>query len=119
MKKITKNVAPKKSTTKKTNKNVVDLTMCQDMTDVFAAFGRAKAEKGLPINEVELEAIATNYVDAVISSLFTWNNTLMMDNDGNYTKLNLTVYNPEPVTKKAEKKPGFFKRIWNWITRKK
>lgn len=116
MKKITKKTSVAKKTSKK---NTVDLTMCQDMTDVFAAFARTKVEKGLPINDIELEAITRNYVDAVVSSLFTWNNTLMLDDNGNYTKMNLTVYSPEPVEKKVEKKPGFFKRLWNKITRKK
>ena len=60
--------------------------------------------------------------------MFTWNNAVLKNN-GKYVKLNLSVAEPKtyPVkdtdeetdTKVEVKKPGFFKRIWNWITGKK
>lgn len=124
MKKIIKKekmVAPKK--TSKKNEPILDLTNCEDGTDVFAAYGRIKVENSMPISDIELDAIITNHVDAILATMFTWNNTVMLKEDGTYTAMNLSIYQPEmPDTTdapKVEKKPGAFKRFWNWITRKK
>lgn len=127
MKKIIKKekmVTPKK-TTKKVKKSapIIDLTMAEDDIDVFAAYGRMKVEQGLPISPIELEAIITNHIDAILATMFTWNNVVMLKEDGTYVAMNLSVYKPETEEKadvevKPAKKPGIFKRFWNWITRK-
>lgn len=119
MKKTIKPVATKKTVKTKKNVPVVDITMCEDATDVYAAFGKTKVEKGLPISDVELDAIVTNFVDATVASMFTWNNTVMLDKTGKYVKMNLTEYVAENVPEQPKKKPGIFKRFWNWLIRKK
>ena len=116
-------VTPKK--TAKKNKPVIDLTMAEDATDVFAAYGRMKVNQNMPLTDLELDAIITNHVDAVIASMFTWNNTVMLDDNGKFVALNLSVYEPndipadEPAPNAEYKKPGFLKRVWNWLRGKK
>jgi hypothetical protein len=123
MKKVIKKekmVAPKKTTKTKKNEPILDLTMAEDDIDVFAAYGRMKVEQGKPILKEELDAIIANHIDAILATMFTWNNTVMLKEDGSYVALNLSVYKPEKTIKQVKvKKPGMFKRFWNWITRKK
>lgn len=122
MKKIIKKTSATK-VAKKTKKEtpIVDITNAVDDVDVFAAYAYAKVEKGEPITDTELFAAITNHVDAVLASLFTWNNTIMLIN-GEYVKMRLGLYEPTETvtdTPKKTKKPNIFKRFWNWITRKK
>lgn len=126
MKKVIKkeNMVTPKKTTKRTKKNepILDLTMAEDDIDVFAAYGRMKVEQNQPISQIELESIIANHVDAILATMFTWNNTVMLKEDGTYMAMNLSVYTPEKTEAaepKVEKKPNIFKRFWNWITRKK
>lgn len=122
MKKIIKKTSATK-VAKKTKKEtpIVDITNAVDDVDVFAAYAYAKVEKGEPITDTELFAAITNHVDAVLASLFTWNNTIMLIN-GEYVKMRLGLYEPTETitgTPKKTKKPNIFKRFWNWVTRKK
>jgi hypothetical protein len=118
MKKDTKKV------TKKTVKEfkpafVADLTDAESMTDVYVAFGLAKQDAGLPISDVELDAIIDKTIEISVRELtkmskeafdkathivsITGDEKLVFDADGGF----------------KVKKPNVFKRFWNWITRKK
>lgn len=85
--------------TKKTNKKVnpaftVDISKCQDANDMLLAFAYAKQEAGLPITNEELDAIIDdNMIIVVLAKRIC---------DCNCSK----------------KKP-WYKRFWNWLTRKK
>jgi len=72
---------------------IVDITKCEDGHDVLLAFAEAKQKAGFPITDEELNAM----VDV--------NSTVVVIHD-------TCAYE---VVK--EKKP-WYKRLWNWITRK-
>ena len=116
MKKDTKKV------TKKTVKEfkpafVVDLTDAKSMTDVYVAFGLAKQSAGLPISDVEFDAITDKIVEISVHELaemskeafdkatrivnITGDEKLVFDAKGGFTV----------------KKPNVFKRFWNWVTK--
>lgn len=101
-------------TTKRTKKPefILDLTTAENSTDVFAAFGMAKTKAGKPMEEIELQSLIENHLDALLTSMFTWNNTVMLDSNGRYIKMNLNIIKQEEP-KKEEKKPGFFKRLFS------
>lgn len=83
----------KKNTTKKIKPAyTVDITKCQDAFDVLCAFGKAKQKAGLPITDLELDAIIDD------------NKIVMIIQD---------------VCIMEKKKRPWYKRFWRWLTRKK
>lgn len=69
----------------------VDITKCEDAYDMLVAFGETKQKAGYPITDEELDAI--------------------IDNNS------YTVIIHDTCAYEVEKKP-WYKRFWNWITRK-
>ena len=113
----------KKTVTKKSVKKEVrpeifmDMVSDMDVNEMLAEYAIAKIRAGLPITEDELGYICKNVVSSVEGDMFNWNNTLMKVGPGEYIKFDMRVYEIEDTCEKTEKKPGFFKRIWNWITK--
>lgn len=105
-----------KKTIKKNTKEVkpafiVDLTHIEEPEDVYMAFGLAKQNAGLPINDIEFTAIIDHMLKFMIKSIgtsftasckeveITGDDKLVFDSKGNFTV----------------KKPNIFKRFWNWV----
>lgn len=95
-----------KKTTKKTSQTFeVNLVWCTTPSDIYAAFGLAKQQAGLPMTNTEFSTIVFKIIDA---------KTLMKELICSVCELF------QPIEFKYEqKKPNIFKRFWNWITRKK
>lgn len=129
----------KKINTKTTNPDfVVDLTKCVDSRDIRTAFIMAKAKSGIPVSEKDLDILIQEAIDSFIALMFEKGNTVMINNEGKLVPMNLVAKKKEEVKEEIkpdsedtkceskdetpepviEKKPGFFKRIWNKITRK-
>lgn len=112
MKKETKT----KKTTKKTisPKFIVDLTKAESATDVYAQFGLAKQEAGLPLSNEEFNAIILIVAGVAVESLGE-----VIDN----VAKSIEIKRGEKLVFDAKghftiKKPNIFRRFWNWITRK-
>lgn len=108
----TKTTAQKEKATKKVVKTVkplytVDLTGAETIDDVNLAFAVAKIKANQPLNYSDIEAIrwdaqleAAEAMASICAVMFP-------------TICSYTCEYCKP------KKVGFFKRMWNWITRKK
>lgn len=81
----------KKSTFKPTY--VVDITECENAQDMLVAFGNAKQKAGCPITDEELDAIIDD------------------------KSVMIVLHDICAYEVKDEKKP-WYRRLWNWITRK-
>ena len=107
-----------KKVIKKTKKPqfVVDLTNVENPVQLYAKFGLAKNEAGLPMLKDELNAImlvsglvGAEALGEILSEIpcksFEIKNgeKLVFDDKGKF----------------MVKKPNIFRRFWNWITRKK
>lgn len=84
---------------KKANKPAytVDLTDANTITDAIVAFALAKHNANIPLTDDELKSIVQYAVDMVPTQCLC----------------NVEVYEVTP------KKKPWYKRFWNWITRKK
>lgn len=109
-------------------KFIVDLTKAETYQDVLIEFAIAKTKAGVPITEDELNAIIKGSCDTMVDQLFRSNNAVLMEETGRIIPLTLRTLRkndvekqeiPAPTTEEVkEKKPGFFKRIWNKIAGK-
>ena len=113
MKKDTKKVT-KVSKKKFEPKFTVDLTNVQEPRDIYAKFGLAKHNAGLPMTDDELEAIIDKVADYTRDLLYY----KMLLNF-----IPVKIHDDEKITIDAKgnvevKKPNIFKRFWNWIRRK-
>lgn len=118
--------------TKKTFKPVftVDITDCETYGDVMLAIALAKALTFLSPEQYDrfLAASDRETIEAVLDTFFWDNNAIVWEEDGFITldlkKYELTddehaVINQTGLKIVPNKKPGIFKRFWNWITCKK
>ena len=109
----TKTTVQKEKTATKVTKTIkplytVDLTDVETIDEVGYAFAMAKFNAKQPLNEKDLEVIVWNAkVDAAIE-MASLAATILS-----------TMVLPSCVNCTCQKKPNVFKRIWNWITRKK
>ena len=110
--KTTKNT---KTTTKKAVKStkpafVVDATWCETIEDLLVAFAEAKYDAGIDLNKKEVDALVDKVLDDYTDELFQCHNCVVLDGD-NVLRLDAIKIEPD------EKTP-WYKRFWNWITRK-
>lgn len=73
---------------------IVDITKCEDVQDTLIAFGNAKQKAGYPITDEELDAIIDDKSAIIILH-------------------DICAYEVK------DEKKSWYKRLWNWITRKK
>lgn len=97
----------KKNTTKKSVKPtyVVDITWCKDIQDIAYAFAITKQKAGIPLSDNDVNAIRTEAVVPFMNAL----------EFAEYDVQNIIC----ACECKTEKKPGMFKRFWNWLTGRK
>lgn len=101
MKKTVKNV--------KTPSLVVDFTNQDNISNPKLAFISAKINQGKSLTENDINAMLDQMKQYVINKLFEDCNSLMLKN-GNILKCKVV---------ELIKKQPWYKRLWNWITRKK
>ena len=101
----------KKSTKKTKPTFVVDLTNATSVEDVKIAFVEAKVKAGVPITMNELLAYVRIGLD-IATELQNCNVTIIESDELALKMLKL-------IKKYENKKTPWYKRFWNWITRKK
>lgn len=104
MKKVTKTT----NSTKKPSL-VVDFTNQDNVNNPKLAFISAKINQGKSLTENDINAMLEQMKQYVINRLFDDCNSLILKN-GNILKYKIV---------EAIKKQPWYKRLWNWITRKK
>lgn len=104
MKKVTK------KTTKVTKpKYTIDMRNFDDVTADFIGW---KVKNRMPLTNSDIDTAASILLDSLLKELLPENGTAIVRQDGVYT--NGVVFNVEMKAKKP-----WYKRLWNWITRKK
>ena len=132
-KKSTKKVSVNKKATEKiefTPKYVIDITTCSTIDDILITFAIYKILYFEDINSVQAEALLS-YVRSTLEDVadvaLNKNEIIVYDELANrmrITRTFRTVRNSGETAVISDngitiKKPGIFKRFWNWITRKK
>lgn len=105
--------------TKKTKKPAfkpvftVDLTDCYDAEEVYEAILNAKFETKVPLTNYEISKFCEYKIcqalDMLIDDLFDGHNAIVMEGD------KIKAFDAIKVTVKLP----WYKRFWNWLTRKK
>lgn len=100
----------KKKITKKVNNAVytIDATWCTTCEDLAYEIARAKFAAGIALDERDIYAILYKYQQAMFPGK---KNCVIKDEDD---KLHFLTAVPH----KCEEKKPWYKRFWNWITRK-
>lgn len=105
--------------TKKTKKPAfkpvftVDLTDCYDAEEMYEAFLTAKFEAKVPLTSYEVgkfcEYKIVQALDSFVDDLFDGHNAVVIEGD------EIKTFDAVKVTIKQP----WYKRFWNWLTRKK
>ena len=85
----------------------VDVTHCLDDRDMIVAFAAAKVKAGLPISSNEYFATIYQTIDATMCA----SNIAEKLADNMISSIKTRI---KPI-----KRPNVFKRVWNWVARKK
>lgn len=89
----------------------VNLVNAQTPKDVYTAFALAKLQLMSPVEQAVLgEVLADNYFDEVSAMIFG----SIADQIAQHA-----IKVEEKKEETEEKKPGMFRKVWNWVTRKK
>lgn len=112
----------KKKVTKSTAAFTVDFTNIDSYDEAVYEIARAKFANNIPLSYDDMKAILCKYQDLMFSN---GNNCVIKDENGKIHffkaiphKCENTCKNCNNCTKCDTKKP-WYKRFWNWITRKK
>ena len=104
-------------TTKKTNKKefkpafIIDATNCETVEDFLIEKAWAKYDAGLDLNTKDVDALIDDAVDTTIDEIFDGHNAAVIEGD--------TIVGMTAVKVEVEEKKPWYKRFWNWLTRKK
>lgn len=93
-------------------KYTIDMTNAANMNDVTANFISQKISNGTKLTDLDISTIVSIVTDAILKDLMPEDCSAIVKDGGVYRKCTA-----ERVEVKA-KKP-WYKRVWNWITRKK
>lgn len=93
-------------------KYTIDMTNAANMNDVTANFISQKISNGMKLTDLDISTIVSIVTDAILKDLMPEDCSAIVKDGGVYRKCTT-----ERVEVKA-KKP-WYKRVWNWITRKK
>lgn len=93
-------------------KYIIDMTNAANMNDVTANFISQKISNGMKLTDLDISTIVSIVTDAILKDLMPEDCSAIVKDGGVYRKCTA-----ERVEVKA-KKP-WYKRVWNWITRKK
>lgn len=93
-------------------KYIIDMTNAANMDDITANFIGQKISNGMKLTDSDTSTIASIITDVILKDLMPEDCTAIVYDAGVYRKCTAV-----RVEKKV-KKP-WYKRVWNWITRKK
>ena len=93
-------------------KYTIDMTNAANMNDVTANFISQKISNGMKLTDLDISTIVSIVTDVILKDLMPEDCSAIVKDGGVYRKCTA-----ERVEVKA-KKP-WYKRVWNWITRKK
>lgn len=93
-------------------KYIIDMTNAANMDDITANFIYQKISNGMKLTWNDMCTITSIATDIILKNLMPENCTAIVNDGGVYRKCTAV-----RVEKKV-KKP-WYKRVWNWITRKK
>lgn len=93
-------------------KYIIDMTNAANMDDITANFIGQKISNGMKLTDSDTSTIASIITDVILKDLMPEDCTAIVNDGGVYRKCTAV-----RVEKKV-KKP-WYKRVWNWITRKK
>lgn len=93
-------------------KYIIDMTNAANMDDITANFIGQKISNGMKLTDSDTSTIASIITDVILKDLMPEDCTAIVNDGGVYRKCTAI-----RVEKKV-KKP-WYKRVWNWITRKK
>lgn len=93
-------------------KYTIDMTNAANMNDITANFIYQKISNGMKLTDLDISTIVSIVTDAILKDLMPEDCSAIVKDGGVYRKCTA-----ERVEVKA-KKP-WYKRVWNWITRKK
>lgn len=89
----------------------VNLVNAQTPKDVYTAFALAKLELMSPVEQSALaDILVDNYFNEVSTMIFNSIADQMAQH---------AIQVEEKKEETEEKKPGMFRKVWNWVTRKK
>ena len=89
----------------------VNLVNAQTPKDVYTAFALAKLELMSPVEQSALaDILVDNYFNDVSTMIFNSIADQMAQH---------AIQVEEKKEETEEKKPGMFRKVWNWVTRKK
>lgn len=104
--------AIKKTVKVKKPKYTIDMTNAANMCDVTEDFISQKISNGMKLTDSDVCTITSIATDIILKNIMPEDCTAIVNDGGVYRKCTAV-----RVEKKA-KKP-WYKRAWNWITRKK
>ena len=93
-------------------KYTIDMTKAANMDDVTADFISQKIMNGMKLTESDVSTIVSIVTDIVLENLMPEDCSAIVNDGGVYRKC--TAVRIENKVKKP-----WYKRAWNWITRKK
>ena len=93
-------------------KYTIDMTNAANMNDVTANFISQKISNGMKLTDLDISTIVSIVTDAILKDLMPEDCSAIVKDGGVYRKCTA-----ERVEVKAKK--SWYKRVWNWITRKK
>lgn len=129
--KTVKKTTAKKATKKTVNPTfVIDYTTDYNINEFLAEIALAKHRSNIVMTDEDIINIcnlAAKYgEDLSMDKMFTWNNAVMLNDNGTINKLNLNTFeiaDDEKIVVTGKdikvKKPNWFKRILNKFRRKK
>lgn len=103
---------------KNTPKVYLDVSNIKSLEDYYTQVAIVKAIVGSPQTKREITDFIERITTATIDSLFTGDTVAIYKHGRNLVRIPAAAV--AGLEKEApKKKPGFLKRFWNWITRKK
>ena len=93
-------------------KYTIDMTKAANMDDVTADFLSQKIMNGMKLTESDVSTIVSIVTDIVLENLMPEDCSAIVNDGGVYRKCTA-------VRVENEVKKPWYKRAWNWITRKK
>ena len=93
-------------------KYTIDMTNAANMDDITADFISQKIMNGMKLTESDVCTIVSIVTDIILKNLMPEDCTAIVNDGGIYRKCTA-------VRVENEVKKPWYKRAWNWITRKK
>lgn len=104
--------AIKKTVKVKKPKYTISMTEAANIDDITAHFISQKISNGMKMTDCDYDTIASIVMDSLLDELLPKNLSAIVNDGGVYRRC-------IAVPAEEEIKKPWYKRLWNWITRKK